>query len=209
MNKKFDDSNIFSGGKDLTSCIYDDNNFLRRNKYNYKKIILYILVIGLIFYLLILFNNYYQSKYNVDDYKNEKRYSLEFSSEKVRPLSGESKAYGYGFIQLSNSSMNPYVCWSFSAIGLITYIDKLNIHGPLIGTGENSITSDIFISLNSKYNNDRYNSCITNEDGLTSEFINKIYNDPSKFYLLASTTSKPDGAIWSNFGGQWDIIDIK
>ena len=148
----------------------------------------------------------------VQDIDNEeKRYQLQFSGLNVRPTASDSRAIGYGYIQLSNSTESPAVCWSFTAIGLIQVIHDLNIHGPLEGNGENSIISDIFIPLKADgFVGGRYESCIkgsVNDTIVSSQKISQIYKDPSKFYILATTASKPSGALWSNFEGQWDIYE--
>jgi len=131
---------------------------------------------------------------------NNKRYKLEFSANNVRPSAGEGKAFGYGYIELYKDS-NPRVCWSITIIGLIKYVETLAIHGPLDGTGENAIVSDMFIDLGTEFQSDRYQSCVPT----SAMYINKIYKDPSRFYVLASTSSHPTGAVWANFGAQWDM----
>lgn len=200
----------FKRNKVVTECLYVSNkNNKRLNKRVILSILMVVVIVAFIAYCALYVDYEDQSKETKPtEFYSEKRYSLDFSAHKVRPLAGESNAFGYGYIQFSNSTENPYICWSFTAIGLILYIDNLNIHGPLHGTSEEAITAPVYISLTTSYKNDRYESCYdvnsVDNNGSIVKKINKIYEDPSKFYILGSTPSNPNGALWSNLGGQWD-----
>ena len=172
-------------------------------KYRYCAIFLIAFLIALMLYGFI-YGYEHPKPTKLPLYHCEKRYSLQFAAEKVRPSQGEARAFGYGYIQMSNHTEYAKVCWSFTAIGLVKYVEKLSIHGPLTGNGEHGVHTDIFIDLDTSYVSNRYAGCVT---AVENKQINQIYKDPSRFYLLCSTSAHPSGAMWANLGGQWDVIE--
>ena len=200
------------------NCLLPNSNNVLINKLKHiiKPLFILIIILSLVYFYINRETHYDENSFHRNKKFNHKRkYALDFSSDKVRPSRGENRAFGSGYILLSNHTSNPKICWSFYAIGLIKYINKLDIHGPLNGSGHNSVVADIFISLNANYSNERYESCIEDNYNFSESIsetntellnkINDIYKDPSRYYILASTSSKPNGALWSNFGGEWHV----
>lgn len=111
-----------------------------------------------------------------------RKYAIYFSGTNPRLSNGDHRAFGYGFIEITNGTLQkhvnelsenmdslqdvfPKICWEFSFVGC-PGIASVSLEGPLHGSGELSIFSKDCITLvferdlqNSETG--RYSSCIS------------------------------------------------
>lgn len=221
--------------------------------------------------MVVVTNTSLQSCENIPQTRH--RYAIYFSGSSPRLPNGDQRAFGYGFLEFSNTSLSRKdssdsdageifcdqyleICWSFSLIGMPGLI-SVSLDGPLYGIGETSIFSKDCFNL--ILDNDlpdettgRYSSCVSSRSaigkinidtndlqdvgydrntgessghgphsrgsgqnskscitrpsfGQMESILMDIFLDPSRYYLIARSQTRPSGTAIGLFGGEWLI----